>query len=72
MNTKIEYRDSLGNILTGQLKNDLWSYFKLTYDLNTNKLKTKVEYFGDSIINEGIYYMDSSENINEINYFRQK
>ena len=66
MNTRIEYRDSLGNLLTGQIKSDLWSYFKLTYDLKTDKLKTKIEYFGDDIINEGEYYMDSYENINEV------
>lgn len=66
MNTRIEYRDALGNLLTGELKSDLWSYFKLTYDLITNKLITKIEYFGDDIINEGKYYMDSSENIHDV------
>ncbi|WP_433765725.1 hypothetical protein [Flavobacterium ginsenosidimutans] len=63
MSTKIEYRNSFGSIVTEQQKNNLSEHFKLIYDLNTNKLKTKLHYFDDGIINEGVYYMDSSESI---------
>jgi hypothetical protein len=66
MNYRIEYTDSLGIVLTEQQKSNLSRYFKLTYDIDTSKLKTKIEYFGDDIINEGKYYMDSSENIHDV------
>ena len=66
MSTRIEYRNLLGSTVTEQQKNNLSEYFKLEYDLNTNKLKTKLEYLSDDIINEGVYYMDSSENINVV------
>ena len=66
MNYRIEYTDSLGIVLTEQQKSNLSRYFKLTYDIDTSKLKTKIEYFGDDIINEGKYYMDSSENILDV------
>jgi hypothetical protein len=66
MSTRIEYRNTLGSIVTEQQKSNLSQHYKLVYDLATNKLKTKLYYFGDEIINEGVYYMDSSENINTV------
>lgn len=66
MSIKVEYKNSLGALVTEQQKNNLSEYFELKYDSNTNKLKTKIHYLGDNIINEGSYFMDSSENINEV------
>jgi hypothetical protein len=66
MSTRIEYRNILGSIITEQQRSNLSEHYKLEYDLNTNKLKTKLEYLSRDIINEGLYYMDSSENINTV------
>lgn len=66
MSTRIEYRNTLGSVITEQQKSNLSQHYKLVYDLNTNKLKTKLYYFGEDVICEGDYYMDSSENINTV------
>jgi hypothetical protein len=66
MSAKIEYRNSLGSVITEQQKSNLSEYFKLVYDLGTNKLKTKIHYFGENVINEGVYYMDPSESITNV------
>jgi sporulation protein YlmC with PRC-barrel domain len=66
MSTKVEYRNSLGSIVTEQQKNNLSEHFKLTYDLDTNKLKTKLHYFDKNVINEGVYYMDPNEDITNV------
>jgi sporulation protein YlmC with PRC-barrel domain len=63
MSAKVEYKDSFGSIITEQQKDNLSEHFKLVYDSNTNKLKTTFHYFGKGVINEGVYYMDPSENI---------
>lgn len=66
MNSKIEYKNSLGVLITEQQKNNLSQHFKFEYDINTNNLKTKIHYLGENIINEGSYFMDPSENINDV------
>lgn len=66
MSRRIEYRNTLGAIVTEQQKSNLSQHYKLVYDLNTNNLKTKLYYFGEDVICEGVYYMDSSENITTV------
>lgn len=66
MNTRIEYRDTLGAVVSENQKGKLSQYYKLVYDLNTDKLKTKLYYVSKDVICEGIYYMDSSENITTV------
>jgi hypothetical protein len=66
MSTRTEYKNSLGALVTEQQKNNISEHYKLVFDLNTNKLKTKLHYFGKDIINEGEYYMDPSENITNV------
>ena len=66
MNTRIEYRDTLGAVVSENQKGKLSQYYKLVYDLNTDKLKTKLYYISKDVICEGVYYMDSSENITTV------
>lgn len=65
MNTKIEYKNSRGVIIKEEEKYNLWEHFKLEYDVNTGKLKIKTHYLGEDI-NTGYYFMDSSENLNDV------
>lgn len=66
MNTRIEYRDTLGTIITEQQKNNLTEYCKLSYDLNNNMLKSKLYYYGEDVISQGVYFMEPFENITTV------
>jgi len=63
MNSRIEYRDTLGVIITKEQMNILSEYTKLIYDSNTNRLKIKLKCFEGDIAWDGEYYMDQSENL---------
>lgn len=66
MSNRTQYQNSFGTVITELQKNNLSEYYKLEYDLITNELKTKIHYLEENTINEGHYFMNSLETINDV------